>query len=243
MAIATEITTSLSAILGIPQSTLATLVRRLGESGLIPRGTRGRRPTDIRANDLAHILIAVLNVCDAIEGTSARVVQAVRQIGHLESGGSLQWARGDSAEEFRSATLVVPGGSFLDQITHLIDQCADSNTAPMFEQIVLAVGLSRSEAQTVGWMDVIGEGEVIQGGAVHYTITIGGVRRVFFGDIDPLSLSGMIREARLSTSTLVRLASVAFPGKATSRLAGDIQSEPNRSDNRQAAGDHGAEDE
>ena len=77
MAIAPHIARQVSDIAGIPQSTVETIPRRLGEAGLVPRGTRGRRPSDIRAEDLARILIAVLSVADGIEGSAARCGQAV----------------------------------------------------------------------------------------------------------------------------------------------------------------------
>ena len=216
MAIATKITRPVSEITGIPQSTVDTIVRRLGEAGRVPRGSRGRRPADLGSEDFAHILLGVFCVADGIGGSATRVAQEVDWVGRLKCGGSLEWTPED---DLSIATLVVPGGSFLDQIAYLFDQCADPNTAPVFEEIVLAVGLSRSEAQTVGWVDVTGDGEVMKGGAVHCTITLGGVQRVFFGDIDPMSLRGMIREARMRIGTLAALARLALVDPPNQRVS------------------------
>lgn len=241
MTTAPDIATAVSECAVLPASLVSNIVRRLGEGGSIPRADRGRRPPDIRSEDLARILIGVLSVADGIEGSVARVVQAVREIRGLECRGTLNWAHDDSVEEFKNAMLVVPGGSFLDQITYLIDHCSDSNTAPIFEQVVLAIGLSRSEARTLGWVEVTGDGEVIQGGAIHCTTAIGG-RRVFFGDVDPTSFRGLIREARLSIAALGELARVAHLGTATSKSADDDLSDSNQSNSRQATDSHGVED-
>ncbi len=129
MVIATEITKSVSDITGFPQSTVDTVLRRLGEADLIPRGTRGRRPADLRSKDLARMLIALMSVADGIDGSAARVVQAVERISRLECGGSLKMALSDSFYDLEHPTLVVRRGSFLDQVTHLLERCADPDTA------------------------------------------------------------------------------------------------------------------
>ncbi len=76
MVSAAHIIPSIGRITGIQRSTVATVTRRLGEAGRIPRGSRGRAASEFGGSDVAHILIGLMSVADGYEGTVARVVEA-----------------------------------------------------------------------------------------------------------------------------------------------------------------------
>ncbi len=216
-----EMAKAVSEVTGFPQSTVETTVRRLGEAGLVPRGTRGRRPPDVSSENLARMLIALMSVADVIDGSAARVVQAVELISRLECGGSLKMALSDSFYDLEHPTLVVRRGSFLDQVTHLLERCADPDTASTLKSLVGSVGLTFGKAGALGWLELGGAEAEFPEGQIQYMPFIGNVRRVIFGSADPETLSGMTREARLSIDALTELAQLAFPGSATSEPAGD----------------------
>lgn len=216
MATAPEIMKSVSKVTGVPQSTVRTIVRRLGESGLVPRGTRGRQPSDVSSEDIARILLGVMSVTDGIAGTSARVVQAVEQIGSLECRGSLRMALTDAIYALDHPILVVRQGSFLDQLTHLIECCAGPDTTSDLLALVGSVGLTFGRGGTHGWTELRNAEAEFPEGDLRFGPSIGDLRRVNFGDADPATLGGMTREVRLSIDALAELASIALPCSARS---------------------------
>ncbi len=141
-----EMAKAVSEVTDIPLSVVETIVRRLGESGRIPRGTRGRRPPDASSKDLAQTLIGVMGVADGIYGTSARVVQAVEQIGNLSCTGVREVLIGDDAEGLHSER----DNTFLDEITNLIEVCSDPAGAQRALRLVRAVGLTFTGETTHG---------------------------------------------------------------------------------------------
>lgn len=221
MAIAPEIAKLVSEIIGVPRSTAETIVRRLGEDGLIPRGTRGRRPADLSSKDFARMLIALMSIADGIDGSAARVVQAVERISRLECGGSLKMALSDSIYDLDHPTLVVRRGSFLDQVTHLLERCADPDTASTLKSLVGSVGLTFVKASAFGWLELSEAEAEFPEGQIQYMPFIGDARRVIFGNADPTALRGMTREARLSIDALAELASIAISTTAQAKSAGN----------------------
>lgn len=232
MAIATKISKSVSDITGFPQSTVETTVRRLGEADLIARGTRGRRPPDVSSENLARILIALMTVADGIDGSTARVVQAVERTSGLKCDGSLKMTLSDSIYELEHPTLVVRRGSFLGQVTHLLKHCADRDAASTLKSLVRSIGLTFGKAGVLGWLELSQAEAEFREGQIQYMPSMGDMRRVIFGNADPENLSGMTREARLSIGALTELAQLALPDSATSGPAGDDQSKTNESGNR-----------
>ena len=235
-----EMAKAVSEVTDIPLSTVETIVRRLGESGRIPRGTRGRRPPDASSKDLAQTLIAVMGVADGIYGTSARVVQAVEQIGNLSCTAVREVPIADDAEGLDSERE----NTFLDEITNLIEECSDPVGAQQALRLVRAVGLTFTGETTHGWTEVTAEAESHLGKYAHlYVRGSGGGLRLIFGCDARGRMPGMTREVRVSIDSLVELAKITFPSSATSEPAGDNQGKANERGNRRAAGRHEGENE
>ena len=225
---------------GVPGSTVETITRRLGEAGAISRGTRGRKAADASSDDLARILIGVMSIADGIYGTSARVVQAVEQVGNLSCPGAHEVSIVDNAEGLGSAR----DGTFLNELTTLIEWCADSDDALVVLRVVRAVGLTFKGETTHGWTELTAEAELdLDKVADAYVRSPGGGLRLIFGSDVEGMMPGMTREVRVSIDSLIELAKIAFPNSATSKTAGDNQDKANEKGNRQAAGRQEGENE
>lgn len=223
MATTPEIVREVSRIMSIPQPTVETTARRLGEGDLIPRGSRGRAAPQIDAVHVARLLTGVMSITDGIKGTVARVVQAVDRIGRSHCHGTLKWSETD---DFTDALVLVPGGSFIEQVTHLIQQCADPNIAERFKLSVNAVGVTFGGEFPLGWVEVSGHGELLLDRlALKCIPELGNGRRVIFGSYEPSTMPGMIREARLSIDALAELAQLFFQKSASSGLPRESQGE------------------
>ncbi len=202
MVSAPHIIPSIGRIMGIQRSTVTTVTRRLGEAGRIPRGSRGHAAPEFGARDMAQVLIGLMSVADGYEGIVTRVVGAVDHIGTLKCTGSLSRAEGDSLEERDNALVVVPGGSFLDQLTYMLDECRDDRTAARFTDFVSAIGLTFHREGNYAWLETTGRGESVDSSALqstHYG------RRAVFGVCPDAKAAGMLLGVRLSINSLIEL--------------------------------------
>ncbi len=202
MVSAPHIIPSIGRIMGIQRSTVETVTRRLGEAGRIPRGSRGRAAPEFGARDMAQVLIGLMSVADGYEGIVTRVVGAVDHIGSLNCSGRLSRAAGDTVEELENALVVIPGGSFLDQLTYMLDECRDDRIAARFTDFVSAIGLTSHREGNYGWLETTGRGELFESSALQST-DYGG--RAVFGICPDNKAAGMIREVRLSINSLIEL--------------------------------------
>jgi hypothetical protein len=141
MATVQLIENEISRLGGIPASTLRTIARRLGESGLLPRGGRGTRLQRLSALDRARVMIGVMRVADGISGTAARVDLQVSQVEKLQTQGEIAFATDDSGAALERAILVVSPGSFLRQLESLIRRLGTDEMSQLVA-VVAAVGLT-----------------------------------------------------------------------------------------------------
>ena len=202
MVSAAHIIPSIGRITEIQRSTVATVTRRLGEAGRIPRGSRGRAASEFGGSDVAQILIGLMSVADGYEGTVARVATAVDHLAALNCSGRLIIANGDSLEELDNALTVVPGGSFLDQLTYMLDECGKDRIAARFTYFVRAIGLTFHREGNYAWLETTGRGESVDSSALqstHYG------RRAVFGVCPDAKAAGMILGVRLSINSLIEL--------------------------------------
>ncbi len=202
MVSAAHIIPSIGRITEIQRSTVATVTRRLGEAGRIPRGSKGRAASEFGRSDVAQILIGLMSVADGYEGTVARVVRAVDHLAALNCSGRLSRAEGDSLKELANALVVVRGGSFLDQLTYMLNECRDDRTAARFTDFVSAIGLTFHREGNYAWLETTGRGELFESSALQSTDYAG---RAVFGICPDNKAAGMIREVRLSIYSLIEL--------------------------------------
>ena len=224
MVSAPHIIPSIGRIMGIQRSTVETVTRRLGEAGRIPRGSRGRAAPEFGARDMAQVLIGLMSVADGYEGIVTRVVGAVDHIGSLNC---LSRAAGDTVEELENALVVIPGGSFLDQLTYMLDECRDDRIAARFTDFVSAIGLTFHREGKYAWLEVTGRGESIDSNALQST---GYGQRAIFGVCPDAKAAGMIREVRLSIDSLILLAGAIAGNLSTiDDLGNDVPSAAHQS--------------
>ncbi len=195
------------------------MTRRLGEAGRIPRGPRGRAASEIQGRDLAQVLIGLMSVADGFEGTVARVVGAVDHLAALNCRGRLIRAEGDSLEELENPLIVVPGGSFLDQLTYMLDECRDPRTSARFMFHASSIGPTFHPDAASAWVEITGRGESLDSSAINCTSSSAVncnsySRRAIFGVWPDDKAAGMIREVRLSIDSLIALAE-EITGKLT----------------------------
>ncbi len=202
MVSAPHIIPSIGRIMGIQRSTVETVTRRLGEAGRIPRGSRGHAAPEFGARDMAQVLIGLMSVADGYEGIVTRVVGAVDRLAALNCSGRLIIADGDSLEELDNALTVVRGGSFLDQLTYMLDECGKDRIAARFTYFVRAIGLTFHREGNYAWLETTGRGELIKSSALQST---NDGRRAVFGVCPDAKAAGMIREVRLSIYSLIEL--------------------------------------
>ena len=190
---------------GVQKSRVATVARRLGEAGSIPRGLRGKTPPEIGATDVAQILIGLMYITDGLGGAVARVVGAVDQIGKLNCTGRLTLAENDSPGNPSSSFNVVSGGPFLDQLVRLMDQCQDRRAPKHLKFFVSAVGLTFHSRGTCAWVETTGRGRTIDKSAIKCNSYD---RRAIFGNCPESRAVGMTREATLGIDAIIELGKV-----------------------------------
>jgi hypothetical protein len=203
MATAPETIEAVSKIAGIPRSIPETVVRRLGEAELVLRGSKGRASPPIRRIDIARILIGVLCISDGIEGSSAHIAKTIKNIG---SGTSRSRLKAGRREHLDSTEFVDPSSSFIEEVSHLIEACADSDNRSFLRQTVDAIGLTFGGGKILGWLEVTEEGASLLEDNFELTKELGGGQRIIFGRHDGVQLPAMRREVRFDITGLIELA-------------------------------------
>jgi hypothetical protein len=208
MATVQLIENEISRLGGIPASTLRTIARRLGESGLLPRGGRGTRLQRLSALDCARLIIGVMRVADGISGTAARVDLQVSEVEKLQTQGKTAFASDDSLAAVESAILVVSPGSFLRQVESLIRRLGTDEKARLLG-VVAAVGLTTGANRTWGWVEPRSGVEFVHEIVSRLDHESG--TRIVFADGD-VECSGFTREVRMTSEALCEIASLCRDG-------------------------------
>jgi hypothetical protein len=209
MATLQTIAKEISRMAGIPDSTLRTVARRLGESGLLPRGGPGTKPHNATALDCTRMIIGAMSVADGISGTVARVDRQVSEVERLETTAKIHFASGDTAAAIEEAILVVSPGSFARQLESLIRRLGTDEKTQLLE-VVAAVGLTMGANRTWGWVERRSGVELVHEGdlRLHHE---SGVSRIVFADGD-IDCSGFTREVRMTSEALCKIASLCRDG-------------------------------
>jgi hypothetical protein len=202
----------LGRISGIPASTLGTIARRLGESGLLPRGGRGSRLHQLTEQDCARLIIGAMKVAD-LAGSAARIDLQVSQVEGLQTPGEVYFAAGDSSAALKAAIPVVRPGSFLRQLESLIQRLG-TDEKPQLLGLVAAVGLTTGANRTWGWVEPRSGVEFVHGVNVRLYY-VSGVTRIAFGE--HIDSSDFTREVRMTSEALAEIASLCHAAHAGAR--------------------------
>jgi hypothetical protein len=108
---------TLSEVLGMPESAVESYVKPLRRAGLITSGPRGTAAPDIPAKQMALCLIAILN------GSPVHAVEKAIYYGNLQSNPH----PGTEQLTFITNYDLVPGHTFLDMLTNLINFHGDGS--------------------------------------------------------------------------------------------------------------------
>jgi hypothetical protein len=194
---------------GIPGSTLRTVARRLGESGLIPRGGPGTKPHSATPLDCARMIIGAMSIADGISSTVARVDQQVSRVERLETAAKIRFATDDTCAALEEAILVISPGSFLRQLESLIRRLGTDEKSRLLG-VVAAVGLTTEANRTWGWVEPHTGVELFHEvvSRLHHSSC---VSRIVFSDGD-VECSGFTREVRMTSEALCKIASLCRDG-------------------------------
>ena len=119
-----RLVTLMSEGLALPARRLVHVARRLGEADLLPRAGRGASPPPVDSADAVRLLMAAMSLGDGIDGTAARIVQAVQGTGRLQ-GEVLRVGEAGAAGGRRLA----PAGSFPQALVAIVDGSRRNDTA------------------------------------------------------------------------------------------------------------------
>jgi hypothetical protein len=194
---------------GIPGSTVRTVARRLGESGLIPRGGPGTKPHSATPLDCARMIIGAMSIADGISSTVARVDQQVSRVERLETAAKIRFATDDTCAALEEAILVISPGSFLRQLESLIRRLGTDEKSRLLG-VVAAVGLTTEANRTWGWVEPHTGVELFHEvvSRLHHS---SGVSRIVFSNGD-VECSGFTREVRMTSEALCKIASLCRDG-------------------------------
>jgi hypothetical protein len=194
MATLQSIANEISRISGIPDSTLRTIARRLGEAGQVPRGSRGKALQHLGPRDCAHLIVGAMRVSDGILGAAARVDHQVREVEQLRSQGQIEVEASDGSLLFTSER-----GSFIDQLGSMITQEPSQLLAA-----VAAVGLTTGANGVWGWVELRCRSDENKADPDRVDNS-SGVPRVIFAN-GKVDRSGLTREVRMTSEALCEIA-------------------------------------
>lgn len=151
---------------GVPERTLIHIERRLGESGMLPRGPRGRNAPHFDAIHGALFLLGTMSIADGIGSTAARVIQAVNQLGALNVNqlGALTVDYDIRIARFSGRSwdqtleiggepsfLATPKGRFDLALAYILDNIAHPQHGHLFQQI-RGIGIEWGRDAVFGWI-------------------------------------------------------------------------------------------
>ncbi len=139
--------------IGLPESTIATLDRRLGEEGVLSRGRRGQRRVPYEKNDIAYLVTGCLAVLSGRPPSAAAIASSTFEIGNLK-------LRKSQPEEpalsglLAFATMGANPPRFVDVLATLVVEII-ADTKP--SSAVAAIGLTNfGEFHPSAWFELIG---------------------------------------------------------------------------------------
>jgi hypothetical protein len=169
--------TMLAEITGKPPETCLHVTRRLGEVGLIHRGSRGRNAQPVTARELALMVLGLMSTTDGTPAVQApKIVKLIDRIVKLEADG-----KEPSICLMGDDQIPTASGSFVDAVAGAIEGRVDELNGP-----VQAAGLEFHKGEVRAWICWQKLGKVYFGGRA-------------FPD------GGLIQEARIGASTLEAL--------------------------------------
>ena len=185
---------------GLPRSNLSTIARRLGESGLLPRGGRGEPLQKLSTVDCARFIVASMRV--ALGGATVRADEYVRDAQKLQCKSNIQVDADDGSIAFINAP-----GSFIDQLDLLVMELATQEKAKLLETVA-AVGLTKGARGLCGWVEL----RPVTENTAEVDDT-SGVPRIIFaaGKVDR---SGLICEVRITSEALSEIADLCRPERS-----------------------------
>ena len=209
----------LAAELCVPKSTVDTIMRRLGEDGLLPRGSRGRAPAELGAGHLAHVLVGLMSIGDGIGGAATRAYTATLKIGENRCEGGIEVPRDATGKRFEHAVTLADRETFHEALTKLISQLADDKFASTCARVLSAVGVSFGEEKSAAWFELKKASEITRTGGARIIMVPGEPWRFWFGTFRLSDRrTGLTREVRFSVSTLSRLAASLHSGAQSAEL-------------------------
>lgn len=206
MATVSSLIDRVSRLSGIPPSSLRTTARRLGESGLIPRGGRGESLQALSTYDCARFIVASMRV--ALGGATVRADQHVREAERLQSKGDIQICADDGSIAFINAP-----GSLVRQLESLITELATQEKTKLLE-VVAAIGLTIGARGFWGWVELRRPSE--NEADTHVVDVASGLPRIIFAE-GKVDRSGLICEVRITSEALSEIADMYRPGQSGTR--------------------------
>jgi hypothetical protein len=195
------VSAAISRISGIPNSITSTVVRRLGETGLIPRGSRGQRLRRVNSLHCARVLLGVMWVDAGLRGNAFQAAAAVEKMEELRNDEDVFVAVGETAAEIERDFLIAKRGSFPEELAYPIE-CVRSNADDIRTRIS-AVVLAFDRNGFRGWVELAETAEYF--GTPLSVRRIGGATCIVYERRRTPRLEGYTREARVEIGALEQI--------------------------------------
>jgi hypothetical protein len=197
MATSTEMALLLSQLSGLPETTVANVVRKLGEAGFLPRGGRGKSLSRLTASECANLLVGVMYVTSGVEGSAARVAASVKvamSLALTEAGSDMTVASNGPQQAISER--------FVDAVGALLGELAKESDADE-AVLCIAAGLTHGRTGLWGWLEISPD---FTDENPYSTVKVGQAWRLVFSNGSAASGDGIIREVRVDRASLKALA-------------------------------------